>query len=98
MSIHEENAGALVLAQTLPPQFTPQSKYYAAMNIWFHEQIVKRGIKLLKIDSNELLQDIFTKGLVKTFFGHPHRILMGWQIFSSMCSRGSVECDCKYHS
>ena len=27
--IHEDNAGALVLAQTTPPQFTPASKHYA---------------------------------------------------------------------
>ena len=27
--IHEYNAGALVLAQTLPHQFTPESKHYA---------------------------------------------------------------------
>ena len=28
--IHEDNSGALVLAQTIPPQFTPKSKHYAA--------------------------------------------------------------------
>jgi hypothetical protein len=33
VSIHEDNSGALVLAKTLPPQFTPQSKYYAIMTI-----------------------------------------------------------------
>ena len=27
VSIHEDNLGALVLAETLPPQFTPRSKY-----------------------------------------------------------------------
>jgi len=27
VSIHEDNADALVLAQTIPPQFTPRSKY-----------------------------------------------------------------------
>ena len=32
VSIHEDNAGALILAQTLPPQFTPRSKYYASKN------------------------------------------------------------------
>ena len=29
VSIHQNNLGELVLAKTLPPQFTPQSKYYA---------------------------------------------------------------------
>jgi hypothetical protein len=27
VSIHEDNSGALVLAKTLPPQFTPRSKH-----------------------------------------------------------------------
>jgi hypothetical protein len=42
VSIHEDNLGALlVLAKTLPPQFTPRSKYYAIKTIWFREEIVK---------------------------------------------------------
>ena len=73
------------------PQFTPRSQYYAAKTIWFWEQIVKLGIKLLKIDTTEQLGDIFTKGLVKTSFEYLGKKLMGWQIFSSTCSRGSVE-------
>ena len=47
ISVHEDNSGALVLAETLPPQFTPRSKYYAIKTIWFREEIHKRGIKLL---------------------------------------------------
>jgi hypothetical protein len=35
VSIHEDNLGALVLAETLPPQFMPRSKYYATKTIWF---------------------------------------------------------------
>jgi hypothetical protein len=48
VSVHEDNSGALVLAETLPPQFTPRSKYYATKTIWFCEEINRRGIKLLK--------------------------------------------------
>jgi hypothetical protein len=55
--------GALVLAKTLPPQFTPKSKYYAIKTIWFFEEIFKRGTQLLKINTVEQLGDIFTKGL-----------------------------------
>ena len=33
VSIHEDNTGALVLAETLPPQFTPRSKYYAIKTV-----------------------------------------------------------------
>jgi hypothetical protein len=63
VSIQEVNLGALVLAKTLPPQFTPQSNYYAIKMIWFGEEIFERGIQLLKIDTVKQLGDIFTKGL-----------------------------------
>jgi hypothetical protein len=36
VSINGVNLGALVLAKTLPPQFTPQSKYYAIKTIMSH--------------------------------------------------------------
>ncbi len=68
VSVHEDNLGALVLAETLPPQFTLCGKYYATKTIWFHEEINKRGIKLLKIETSEQLGDTFTKGLAKPTF------------------------------
>jgi hypothetical protein len=55
VSVQEDNSGALVLAETLPLQFTPHSKYYATKTIWFREEIHKWGIKLLKIDTTEQL-------------------------------------------
>ena len=78
VSIHEDNAGALVLAETLPPQFTPRSKHYAIKTIWFREQIVLRGIKLFKIDTSEQLGDMFTKGQPKETFEYLRCKLMGW--------------------
>jgi hypothetical protein len=33
VSVHEDNSGALVLAKTLPPQFTLRSKYYCWASI-----------------------------------------------------------------
>ena len=78
VSIHEDNAGALILAKTLPPGFTPRSKHYAVKTIWFREQIVQRGIKLCKIDTKEQLGDLFTKGLPLATFVHLRGLLMGW--------------------
>ena len=78
VSIHEDNAGALVLAETLPPQFTPRSKHYAIKTIWFREQIVRRKIKLVKIDTVEQLGDLFTKGLTRVTFEYLRKKLMGW--------------------
>jgi hypothetical protein len=78
VSVHEDNAGALILAQTIPPWFTPRSKYYAIEVVWFREEIVKRGIKLLKIETIEQLGDIFTKGLPRATFEYLTKGMMGW--------------------
>ena len=78
VSIHEDNAGALVLGNTLPPKYTPRSKHYHIKTVWFREEIVKRGIKLVKIDTVEQLGDIFTKGLSKVTFEYLRKKLMGW--------------------
>ena len=78
VSIHEDNSGALILAETLPPQFTPRSKHYAIKTIWFREEIVKRGVKLVKIDTVEQLGDMFTKGLPRATFEYLRKKLMGW--------------------
>ena len=61
--IHEDNEGALILAKILPPQFTPHRKYYASKTIWFREDINKRDIKLLKIETVEQLGIYFHKGI-----------------------------------
>ena len=52
-SIHEDNIGARLLEQTLLPQFTPKSNYYATNSVWFCEDILKFGVKLLKIDTKK---------------------------------------------
>ena len=78
ISVHEDNSGALVLAEMLPPQFTPRSKHYAIKTIWFREQIQTRGIRLVKIDTKEQLGDIFTKGLAQLAFEYLRSKLIGW--------------------
>ncbi len=78
VSIHEDNLGALVLAKTLPPQFTPWSKYYTIKTIWFRKEIIKQGIQLQKINTVEQLGDIFTKGLTRVIFEYLRMKIMGW--------------------
>ncbi len=78
VSLCEDNSGALLLAKTLPPQFTPQSKKYAIKTIWFREEIFKRDIQLNKIDTVKQLGDIFTKGLTKVVFEYLKKKIMGW--------------------
>ena len=78
VSIHEDNAGALILEKTLPPKFTPCIKYYYSKTIWFREEINKRGIKLFKIDTVEQMGDIFTKGLPRETFEYLRKKIMYW--------------------
>ena len=78
VSIHEDNTGALIFSNTLPPQFTPRSKYYASKTIWFREEINKRDIKIIKIETVEKLGDIFTKGLLRVSFEYTRKNIMGW--------------------
>jgi hypothetical protein len=78
VSVHEDDSGALVLAETLPPQITLCSKNYTTKTIWFCEEINKRGIKLLKIETSEQLGDMFTKGLAKPTFEYLRSKIIGW--------------------
>ena len=78
VSIYEDNAGALILASTFPPQFNPRSKYYASKTIWFCRKINKREIKLLKIETVEQLGGIFTKVLLRGSFEYLCKKIMGW--------------------
>ncbi len=55
VTVNEDNSGALVLSNTLPPEYTPRSKFYHIETIWFREQIVLRGIKILKVDTHSLV-------------------------------------------
>jgi hypothetical protein len=76
--IHEDNTGALILADTLPPQYTPWSKHYHIETIWFRELIKKLKIKLVKIETVEQLGDLFTKALPRVQFEYLRKNLMGW--------------------
>ncbi|KAL7483242.1 hypothetical protein ACHAW6_008895 [Cyclotella cf. meneghiniana] len=67
--IHKDNAGALVLAETIPPQFTPRSKYCAIKMVWFREKIKRHGVKLLKNKTLGQLGDILPKDWLE---------MMGW--------------------
>jgi hypothetical protein len=83
--IHEDNAGALILADTLPPQYTPRSKHYHIKTIWFRELIKKLKIKLVKIETVEQLGDLFTKALPRVQFEYLH-----WLVALNFHLRGSV--------
>jgi hypothetical protein len=76
--IHEDNVGAFILADILPPQYTPGSKHYHIETIWFRELVKKLKIKLVKIETVEQLGDKFTKILPRVQFEYLRKNLMGW--------------------
>ena len=78
VTIHEDNAGALILAKTIPPQATPRSKHYAIKTHWFRDEIIKRGITLVACPTLEQLGDIFTKCIPQAQFEYLRKKLMGW--------------------
>jgi hypothetical protein len=78
VTIHEDSSGALIMANTLPPQFTPQSKYYEIKTVWFRERILVRKIKVLAIERRLQLGDIFTKMPGQATFEFLRELLIGW--------------------
>ena len=78
ITIHEDNSGALILATTPPPQFTPRSKHYAIKTIWFREQIIEKKIKVAPIETRLQLGDIFTKMPPQVTFEYLRNLLQGW--------------------
>jgi hypothetical protein len=78
--VHEDNAGALVLANLEPKHYTPRSKHYAIKYHWFPQHLADPAnrIKVVKVDTRNQLGDLFTKGLPKPTFTHLRRLLMGW--------------------
>ena len=78
VTIHEDNAAALILANTLPPEYTARSKFFHLETVWFREECVRRGVSIVKIETKEQLGDIFTKGLTKHVFEYLRKKLCGW--------------------
>ena len=78
VTIHEDNAGALILAKTIPPQATPRSKHYAIKTHWFREQLIIRNINIISCPTLEQLGDIFTKCIPQAQFEYLRKKLMGW--------------------
>ena len=77
-SVFEDNAGALALANMELPRMTPRSKHYAVKYHWFRACLKPENIRVLKVESERQMADIFTKGLPKSTFENIRELLMGW--------------------
>jgi hypothetical protein len=75
---HEDNAGALKLAQLEYPWMTPRMKWYAVKYHWFRTQLEPNGVELVKINTAIQKGDLFTKGFARLRFEALRRLLLGW--------------------
>jgi histone deacetylase 1/2 len=74
--VYEDNNGALTLATI--PRMTPRTKHIACKYFFFREKVQKLEIKVIKIESEENIADIYTKGLLIDKFAYLRKKLLGW--------------------
>ena len=72
----EDNNGALILATT--KKMTPRSKHIAIKYHHFKQAVFNGFVKIVKVNSEKQLADIFTKGLGTIKFQANRLLLCGW--------------------
>jgi hypothetical protein len=77
-TVHEDNMGALRLAQMEPGRNTPRSKFYAIKLHWFRSWLKPKEIELEYIESKSQKADILTKSLGTVDFEANRRLSCGW--------------------
>ena len=77
-TIWEDNNGCLTLANLEPPRMTPRSKHYGTKYHWFREKLKELNITLEKVDTQNQLADMMTKGLPSATLKFLRKKLMGW--------------------
>jgi hypothetical protein len=77
IKIHQDNVGTLILGKLEPRRMTPRSKHYAIKYHWFQEHIGPQNIQLVKINTEDQMGDLFTKGLSRIIFTRLQKKLMG---------------------
>jgi hypothetical protein len=77
-TVHEDNMGALRLAQLEPGQHTPRSKFYALKLHWFRSWLTPRKIEIIHCPTVDQKADYLTKPLGPTLFEACRFLSMGW--------------------
>ena len=96
--VFEDNNGALTVA-TLP-RITPQSKFFAVKLHFFKEHVKTEAnpngeIHIQKVETENQLADILTKGLVEDKFNPLRDRLMGWDLDEHKSDESSFERECQ---
>jgi hypothetical protein len=77
-TVHEDNMGALRLAQLEPGRNTPRSKFYAIKLHWFRSWLKPREIEIIHCPTKDQKADYLTKPLGPTLFEACRLLSMGW--------------------
>ena len=75
--VHEDNEGAMNLANSPLSKTTPHSKHFAVKYHWFHKKLDDLRIKVIPVRSNLQKADIFTKCLQGVDFKAKRKVIMG---------------------
>jgi hypothetical protein len=77
-TVHEDNMGALRLAQLEPGRNTPRSKFYALKLHWFRSWLKPKEIEIVHCPTKDQKADYLTKPLGPTMFEACRLLSMGW--------------------
>jgi hypothetical protein len=77
-TVHEDNSGALTLANMEPGRITPRSKHYAVRTHWFRSHLEPNRVEVVKIDTALQKADILTKPLSRNTHETIRMLLCGW--------------------
>ena len=77
-TVHEDNQGALTLANLEPGRNTPRSKFYALKLHWFRSWLKPNKISINFCPTKAQKADFLNKHLAKTNFEDNRKLVMGW--------------------
>ena len=77
-TVHEDNQGALTLANLEPGQNTPRSKFYALKLHWFRSWLKPNKISIKFCPTKAQKADFLNKHLAKSNFEDNRKLVMGW--------------------
>ena len=77
-TVHEDNQGALILANLEPGRHTPRSKHYALRLHWFRSWLKPKHIEIVFVSTKEQKSDMMTKSLPVAVFKANRKLSMGW--------------------
>jgi hypothetical protein len=75
-TIYEDNSACQ--SQATAPKMTPRTKHIAVTYHWFREFVASGDLQVVKVNSENNLSDILTKGLVAEKFTAIRKLLCGW--------------------